>query len=276
MILIVGKYELLAAEIARKFCDMHYEEDVQVRNSIRLLDYIDAHYQEIGMLFYVDKKQTDGSESSSRLEHLQLLWSIAAKHAIPVFFLFFKYKSDYTLDAQLNQYASWIGKQFRQPPFHYIFKMGELYGLEDRASVVDDIYRQIVETGAVGILRRQDGEGAFVERQLDYLYVSDVGRVLYWFATHRPASGVYELGCGFPRTDTALVGAISRVLRLSPQICYEEIERKFAHGGLPFAVADLSNLRRIGYKKPFYTLENGVKSYLHRPFCNNGILINGC
>lgn len=266
----------MAAGIARKFSDMHYREEVQVRNSNRLLDYIDAHYQEIGMLFYVDKKQTDATESSSRLEHLQLLWSAAAKFAIPVFFLFFKYKPDCTPDMQLDQYASWIGKQFRKPPFHYIFKMGELYGLPDGTSVVDDLYRRIVETGKVEVLRWRDEEGVWVERQLDYLYVTDVGRVLYWFAIHRPASGVYELGCGFPRTDTAAVGAISRALRLSPQIRYDEIEGKCAQNRLPFEEVDLSFLRRIGYKKPFYTLENGVKSYLYRPFCNIDILMNGC
>jgi len=266
MILIVGKYEPLATEIARKFCDMHYGEDVQVRNSTRLLDYIDAHCQEIGMLFYVDRKLTGDVDSSARLEHLQLLWSAAAKHAIPLFFLFFKYKSDCTLDAQLDKYASWIGKQFRKPPFYYLFKMGELYGLEDRASVLDDFHRQIVATGAVTVLRRRDDKGVFVERQLDYLYVPDVGRVLYWFATHRPESGVYELGGGFPRTDTAVVGAISRVLKLSPQIIYEEIGEN-SHQKEPSSVfVDLSTLRRIGYKKPFCTLENGVKSYLHRPF----------
>lgn len=266
MILIVGKYELLATEIARKFRDMHYKEEMLVRNSTRLLDYIDAHSQEIGMLFYVDRKQNDDADSSARLEHLQLLWSMAAKHAIPLFSLFFKYKSDCTLDTQLDKYASWIGKQFRKPPFHYLFKMGELYGLEDKASVVDDFYRQIVTAGAVSVLRRRDDEDVWVERQLDYLYVTDVGRVLYWFASHRPESGVYELGVGFPRTDTAVVGAISRVLKLSPQISYEEIGENLHQGELPYMVVDLSTLRRIGYKKPFYSLENGVKSYLHRPF----------
>lgn len=266
MILIVGKYEPLATEIARKFRDMRYAEEVQVRNSSRLLDYIDAHHHEIGTIIYVDRRQTGEAEASSRLEHLQQLWSTAAKRAIPLFFLFFKYKSDYSLDIQLDKYASWIGKQFRKPPFHYIFKMGELYGLEDEASVVDDIYRQIVGAGSVVIPRWHDDQGNFVERQLDYLYVKDVGRVLYWFAIHRPESGVYEQGGGFPRTDTAVVGAISRVLKLSPQIIYEEIEKELAPTEMPLTVADLSSLRRIGYKKPFYSLENGVKSYIHRAF----------
>ena len=266
MILIVGKYEPLATEIAGKFCDMRYTEEVHVRNSSRLLDYIETQHQEIVMIIYLDKRQTGNAESASRLEHLQQLWSSAAKHAIPLFFLFFKYKFDYTLDTQLDKYASWIGKQFRKPPFYYIFKMGELYGLEDRASLVDDIYRRIVDTGAVEIPRWRDNQGAFVERELDYLYVKDVGRVLYWFTIHRPESGVYELGSGFPRTDTALVGAISRVLKLSPQIIYEEFEENHDYMERPLMLADLSSLRRIGYKKPFYSLENGVKSYIHKAF----------
>lgn len=264
MILIVGKYEPLAKCVAEKFQAMHYMGDVQVRNATRLLDFIDMHKSDIDMLVYADKPQTDSMESSTRLEHLQLLWTLTAKHDIPLFLLFFKYKTNYVIDTQLDIFVVWLRKQFRKPPFHYVLKLAEVYGLSDRASAVDDFYRQITSTGSMQIVRWGRGEEEKVERRLDYVYAKDVARVVYWFATHRPENGVYEVGCGFPRTDTAVANAIFRTLKRSSHILYVD-KSSDDIGHLPPAQAmNMADLRRIGYKKPFYSIETGVKSYIQR------------
>ena len=264
MILIVGKYESLMDSIAAKFRDMKLGGDVQVRNTIRLLDFLNAHHQEIEVLVYADKPQSGTAESPSRLELLQLLWTVATKKAIPPILLFGKYKSDYTVDNQLDRFTIWTEKQYKNPPFHYIFKLGELYGLKDRSSMVDRFYRQIVETGSVDILRQSVGEGEPVEREMDYVYIRDVLRVLYWFVVHRPESGVYELGSGFPRTDTAVASAVFRALKRTPQINYADDRMAKVPSAMPVLHTDLSHLRHIGYRKPFCPVESGVKSYLHQ------------
>ena len=264
MILIAGKYEPLAECVAEKFRATRFSDDVRVRTAVRLIDYVGTHHADIGMMLYVDKRQNDRHEALSRLEHLQLLWTVAARHAVPLFLLFFKYNSDFTADTEVDRFFSWTGKQFRKPPYSYVFKIGELYGTGDRASVVDDFLRQIAATGGVRISRYGGGVEGPEERQADHVYARDVGRVVYWFAMHRPESGLYELGSGFPRTDTALAGAIFRALRMPASITYAENPP----GGLGMVPAplsvNLSNLRRIGYRKPFYSVENGVKSYLMR------------
>ena len=57
MILITGKYEPLADCIAEKFRTMQNGFEVQVRNSIRLIEYLYAHDKEIEMLLYVEKER---------------------------------------------------------------------------------------------------------------------------------------------------------------------------------------------------------------------------
>ena len=263
MILIVGKNEMLANAVAAKFRDMHYDGEVQVRNNTRLLDFLASHHEAVEMLFFVDKRHHPDSEGAARLEHLQQLWSAAAKHSIPLFLLFFNFRSDYVVDSQLETLITWTGKQFRKPPMHYLFRIGELYGLGDRESRVDDFYCRIIRTGVAEIVRTVvDGET--VECQLDYLYVKDLLRVLYWFVMHRPENGVYELGCGFPRSDSAVAGAVFRTLGLPQQIRYVDNPNHINTSCLNVVTMDLSHLRRVGYKKPFYPVENGIKSYIHQ------------
>lgn len=263
MILIVGKNEMLANALAAKFRDMHFDGEVQVRNNTRLLDFLASHHEEVEMLFFVDKRHHPGSDGAARVEHLQQLWSAAAKLSLPLFLLFFKYRSDCAVDPPLENFIVWTGKQFRKPPLFYHFLTGELYGEGDRDSRVDDLCRQIARTGVAEIVRTVvDGER--VECQRDYLYVKDLLRVLYWFAVHRPENGVYELGSGFSRSDSAVAGALFRTLKISPQIRY--VDNPDLANSLDFNMMtmDLAHLRRVGYKKPFYPVESGVKSYIHQ------------
>lgn len=269
MIVIVGKNQPLADCVAEKFRVMGLHGDVQLRNTTCLMDYLNLHHQEIELLIYVDKRRDEEIEERSRMDYLQLLWTIMAKHAVPLMLLFFKYNSNYMIDTQLDDFVKWSGKQYRHPPLFYLFKLTELYGTEDKTSALDVFYRRIVQEGEASILRRSDGHGDLVERQLDYVYVKDVMRVLYWFATHHPENGVYELGSGFPRTDMAVANAIYRVLKQKQRPQY--IDDSSVRGCPNWSIlgADLTHLRRIGYKKPFYSLEKGVKSHIQRSFSSD-------
>lgn len=276
MILIVGKYQLLADCVADKFCAMGLGDDVQVRNTARLVDFLTFNHQDISLLIYVDKRRDEETEDPSRIDYLQLLWTITAKHSIPFILLSFKYDANYMIDEQMNRFSAWVAKQYRRPPFFYLLKLEELYGTGDRVSALDEFYRQIERDGVVSIVRQLDEHGDVVERQLDYVYVKDVLRVLYWFVTHRPENGVYELGSGFPRTDTAVANAIFRTLKQTPNLQYIEETKGRVCPDWPVLNADLTHLRRVGYKKPFYPVEKGVKSYIQKSFFNKDRLPTGC
>jgi len=261
MILIVGKYERLAGCLAEKFRERHYGGEVLVRNSTRLLDFLNAHASEIELLVYLDKRHRKDTDDPSRVEYTQLLWTAAAKLSLPVIFVFFKYYSDSSIDVQVERFIAWTEKQYRKPPVYYLFNMGELYGLGDGESIVEWYCHKISQTGVANIVRSIRGDET-EERQLDYMYVKDVLRVLYWFAVHHPKNGVYELGSGFSRTDTALVGAVFRAFGLPLRVKYEDNVETINLSKFPIEEVDLTRLRRIGYRKPFYSVEKGVNSYV--------------
>jgi len=79
---------------------------------------------------------------------------------------------------------------------------------------------------------------------------------------HQPESGLYNIGTGTARTFKDLVKAIFATINMQEQITYidtpEDIRDKYQY----FTEADMTKLRKAGYDKPFYTLEEGVKEYV--------------
>jgi ADP-L-glycero-D-manno-heptose 6-epimerase len=75
-------------------------------------------------------------------------------------------------------------------------------------------------------------------------------------------SGIYNVGTGKARTFKDLVIAIFDSLNLQPEIEFidtpEDIREKYQY----FTEADMGKLRSAGYDKKFFTLEEGVGSYV--------------
>jgi ADP-L-glycero-D-manno-heptose 6-epimerase len=78
----------------------------------------------------------------------------------------------------------------------------------------------------------------------------------------RLTNGIYNVGTGKARTFKDLVTAIFTNLNLQPEIEFidtpEDIREKYQY----FTEADMSKLRSAGYDKKFFTLEEGVGSYV--------------
>jgi ADP-L-glycero-D-manno-heptose 6-epimerase len=77
-----------------------------------------------------------------------------------------------------------------------------------------------------------------------------------------PASGLYNLGTGKARTFKDLVNAIFKSLGKEPVIEFidtpPDIRDKYQY----FTEADMSKIRNAGYNEDFYSLEEGVETYV--------------
>ena len=228
--------------------------------------FLPEHYREVKWVVYCDKRIPNTTLSVFRREFVQKLWTVAATYALPLLYAFHQPMESPVSDFQPDTFVQWAGKQFRKPPFWYIFRVGEVYGqgeesFGERISRVNLFYRQIAETGEANLPNpEREEEGADATR--DYLYVQDAVRVFYWFMLHRPADGVYDLGSGFARTDIAVVNAIFRALKLPPRIRYSDFSANMPDEMKSCFLPDLRNLRGVGYRKPFFSVEKGVKSSL--------------
>ena len=270
MIVIIGADGFLGKCVAAKLREMPWEGKslMPFHDREMFFDFLPVHYQEVDWIIYCDKREKVEKHNPFRMEYVQQLWSVAASYSVPLVYAFFQPDKDVYTDFHPEIFATWTMKQYRKPPYWYIFRLGEVYGPNDgeaseEMSHVLQWYRTIVETGRVELKGKQGGyEDSGVCR--DYVYVKDVVRVLYWFMTHQPASDVYDIGSGFARTDMAVVHAIFQALRRESRIEFRGDEYESTSSADSVFLPNLSKLRRIGYKKDFMTVEKGVKSYVQR------------
>ncbi|HPT06630.1 MAG TPA: ADP-glyceromanno-heptose 6-epimerase [Candidatus Omnitrophota bacterium] len=95
----------------------------------------------------------------------------------------------------------------------------------------------------------------------DFVYVLDVIEAMYYFFCNPQNTGIYNLGTGKARSWNDLAAAIFCALGVPPSITYvdmpENIRAKYQY----FTEATMDKMRRVGYTKPFRSLEESVADY---------------
>lgn len=222
------------------------------------------------------------------VSYTQQMWSLAAQYGIPLLYAssaatYGDGKFGYNDDVEsiykivpLNPYGKskneidkWILKQQAAPPFWAGFKFFNVFGPNEyhkgrMASVIFHAFNQISETGKVQLFRSHRSDYRDGEQLRDFVYVKDVVNVLYWVSQNMKQSGIFNLGTGFARTFTSLVNATFSALQLQTQIDFIDIPLDIRDKYQYYTQANIQKLRKIGYKKSFYSLENGVTDYVSR------------
>lgn len=222
------------------------------------------------------------------VSYTQRMWVFASRHGIPLVYASsaatygageLGYKDEETLAYKLqplnpygkskNEIDKWVLKQAVAPPCWYAFKFFNVYGPNEyhkgrMASVILHSFHQIQESGQVKLFRSHRPDYADGEQLRDFVYVKDVVRVIYWYITHLPQSGIYNLGTGLARPFLTLATSTFKAMKLVPNIQFVDIPEDIRDKYQYFTEADMRKMRGAGYKKPFYSLEDGVKSYVTR------------
>ncbi len=166
-----------------------------------------------------------------------------------------------------NEFDKWAVQQERKPYFWAGLKFFNVYGPNEyhkgrMASVIFHTYQQIVETGEMKLFQSHRPDFRDGEQMRDFVYVKDVVEVLCFLMHHRTHSGIYNLGSGKARTFLDLVRNTFFAMNVSPQISFiptpQDIRNKYQY----FTEANMNKLQQIGYRKSFYTLEEGVFDYV--------------
>jgi ADP-L-glycero-D-manno-heptose 6-epimerase len=161
----------------------------------------------------------------------------------------------------------WALQQKNTPPNWYGLKFFNVYGPNEfhkarMASVVFHSYNQIKKDGFVKLFKSHRPDYKDGEQLRDFVYVKDVTDVIMFLKNEKPTNGIYNLGSGKARTFKDLVNAIfSAVGKLSTIEFIDtpiDIRDKYQY----FTEANMTKLQKVGYPKPFTTIEQGVKDYV--------------
>jgi len=145
------------------------------------------------------------------------------------------------------------------------FRYFNVYGPREQhkgsmSSVAFHFNNQIPEQGQVNLFAGSGGYGDGEQRR-DFVYVGDVVSVNLWFMENPQVSGIFNLGTGRSQAFNDVANAVIN-WHGKGKINYVPFPEHLKGAYQSFTEADISNLRKVGYDKPFKTVEEGVKAYL--------------
>uniref|UniRef100_A0A7V4JQJ1 ADP-L-glycero-D-manno-heptose-6-epimerase n=1 Tax=Thermodesulfobacterium geofontis TaxID=1295609 RepID=A0A7V4JQJ1_9BACT len=129
-------------------------------------------------------------------------------------------------------------------------------------SVVLKAYEEIKKEGKVKLFKSYHPDYKDGEQLRDFIYVKDAVEATIFFLENPKIKGIFNVGTGKARSFKDLVLAIFSALSLSPNIEYIEMPEYLRNQYQYFTQADITKLRKVGYNKPMWELEEAVKNYV--------------
>lgn len=264
------------------------------------IDWLDLQHDSIDFIFHLGAR-TDTTEANKELlDDLNLnyskdIWQRCTKYGIPLIYASsaatygggeFGYDDQLDLISKLkplneygiskNEFDKWVLQQTETPPFWCGLKFFNVYGPNEyhksrMASVVFHGFNQIRENGNIRLFKSHRPDFKDGEQRRDFIYVKDVTEVLMFFFHHKKDSGIYNLGTGLARTFLDLANSTFQAMSLRPNIDWIEIPEDIRDKYQYFTEANMQKLRSIGYSKPFYSLEEGIRDYVQQYLLHNKI-----
>jgi ADP-L-glycero-D-manno-heptose 6-epimerase len=165
------------------------------------------------------------------------------------------------------EFDLWAIEQKEKPLFWAGLKFFNVYGPNEyhkarMASVVWHAFNQIKDTGKMKLFRSHNPRYKDGGQLRDFVYVKDVVEVCMFLMQHRKDSGIYNLGSGEARMFLDLAKAVFKAMNKPEDISFidtpVDIRDKYQY----FTEAEMGKLKKIGYDKPFVSLERGVTDYV--------------
>ncbi len=132
----------------------------------------------------------------------------------------------------------------------------------DMRSVVDKAYKQIQETGKVGLFKSYRTDFAHGEQKRDFLYVKDAVTMTLHLANQPLAGGLINIGSGVASSWVQLAEAIFAALGRTPDIEFVEMPETLREKYQYYTCADVSKLRASGYGAEAMPLRDAVHDYV--------------
>ena len=146
------------------------------------------------------------------------------------------------------------------------------YHKGDMRSFVIKAFEQITTTGSVRLFKSYRPDYADGEQRRDFIYIKDAVDMTLFFFDNPELSGLYNIGTGNARSWNDLAKAVFAAMGREPRIEYIDMPEMLRDRYQYFTQADVSKLRRVGYRKPTPSLEASIKDYVQNYLQKNEYL----
>lgn len=245
----------------------------------------------VSFVLHLGARTNTAEFDKSVFDHLNLgysqrVWTLCSDYAIPLIYASSAatygagehgYADDHALIPSLkplnpygeskNDFDKWVLEQSSTPPCWIGLKFFNVFGPDEyhkgrMASVVFHAFQQIRETGRMRLFRSHRPEIPDGCQSRDFIYVKDLVEVIFWLTEKRPPSGIYNLGTGKARSFLDLTRATFRAMDREPVIEFVDTPPDIRDTYQYFTEARMEKLRKAGYTKAFFRLEEGIDDYV--------------
>jgi len=151
--------------------------------------------------------------------------------------------------------------QFVGLKFFNVYGPNELHKNEMR-SVVLKIYEKVSNNLQVNLFKSHNVRFKDGEQLRDFIYVKDVISIIEWFLNNPKKNGLYNVGTGKPRSFNDIAKCIFKNTNKASNVKYINTPLKIRKQYQYYTKANIKKLRDCGYKKKFFSLEEGIKDYI--------------
>lgn len=256
-----------------------------------LFSWLEENYNQVQFIFHIGAR-TDTTEfnyeifEKLNINYSKYVWNLATQYQIPLVYASSAatyglgehgYEDDESKIHLLkplnpygeskNEFDKWVLAQTTAPPSWYGLKFFNVYGPNEyhkgrMASVIFHAFHQIKNTGAMKLFRSHNPDFKDGEQLRDFVYVKDVVSVCEFLMKARPESGIYNLGTGKARSFLDLVKNTFKAMELPEYISFIDTPADIRDKYQYFTEANMDKLKKVGYSKPFHSLEEGVTDYV--------------
>jgi ADP-L-glycero-D-manno-heptose 6-epimerase len=254
-------------------------------------DWLEKNHAGVEFIFHIGAR-TDTTEFDKsifdklNLNYSKKIWEACCKFQIPLVYASsaatyglgeYGYTDDEKKIPQLkplnpygeskNDFDIWALKQEKKPFFWAGLKFFNVYGPNEyhkgrMASVIFHAYHQITKNKKMKLFRSHNPKFKDGEQIRDFIYVKDVVEVIIFLMHHRKNSGIYNLGSGKARTFLDLAKNTFKATNVKEDIDFIDTPADIRDKYQYFTEANMDKLKKIGYDKPFSSLENGINDYV--------------
>jgi len=253
--------------------------------------WIDKNHKFIQFIFHIGARSATTGFSKDTYDHLNLnytkiVWNKCIEYGLPLVYASsaatygmgeYGYDDNHNVVEKLkplnlygeskNDFDKWALKQTKEPYFWAGLKFFNVYGPNEyhkgrMASVVYHAFNQIKETDKMKLFKSHNPKFKDGEQIRDFVYVKDLVEVMIFLMNHRKNSGLYNVGTGKGRTFLDLALNVFKAMGKKDNIEFIDTPLDIRDKYQYFTEANMNKLHSIGYKKEFYSFEDGINDYV--------------
>ncbi len=153
-------------------------------------------------------------------------------------------------------------KQLVGLKFFNVYGPNEFHKDEMR-SIVLKIYEQVKSKKSIKLFKSHNKNYKDGEQLRDFIYVKDVVKVISWFIDNPNKNGLFNVGSSLPRSFNDVTNAVFRNFNYPKKITYIKTPENIRNQYQYFTKAEISKLRKVGFKDKFHSLEDGINDYVN-------------